>query len=76
VQFNLREGRYVAGGSSLYADAKDEKDFARKILVLLENKDLRRKMEEIGRKRVGKELSWECSEKELIKAYKYLFTKK
>ncbi|MFW6173846.1 MAG: glycosyltransferase family 4 protein [Elusimicrobiota bacterium] len=76
VQFDLEEGRYLAQGSSLYAKANDEVDFANKILVLLDNENLRKKMGEIGRKRVKEKFSWENAEKELNKAYKSLFIKK
>ena len=76
VQFDMREGRYSAQDASLYAKANDEKDFARKTLALLEDKERREKMGRIGRKRVKEELSWEVSEKELIKAYRYLFSRK
>ena len=76
VQFDMREGKYSAQEASLYAKANDEEDFAKKILDLLENKERREKMGQIGRKRVKEGLSWKYSEKELIKAYKYLFSKK
>lgn len=76
VQFDMRESRYSAQDASLYAKANDEEDFARKIIELLGNKERREKMGWIGRKRVKEELSWECSERELIEAYRYLFSKK
>jgi len=75
VQFDMQEGRYSAQDASLYAKANDEEDFARKILELLRDKERREKMGRIGRKRVKEKLSWEISEEELIKAYKYLFSK-
>lgn len=76
VQFDMREGKYSAQDASLYAKPNDEIDFAKKILLLLEDEGLRKKMGEIGKARIKNDLSWDNSEKELIKAYNYLFAKK
>ncbi len=73
VQFNMREGRYSADAASLYAKANDEIDFAKKILILLDNEPLGKSMGEIGKKRVKDKFSWKNSEKVLLKAYNYLF---
>lgn len=73
VQFNMREGRYSADAASLYAKANDEIDFAKKILILLDNEPLRKSMGEIGKKRVKDKFSWKNSEKVLLKAYNYSF---
>ncbi len=72
VQFDLTEGRYSAKEASLYARHNDEKDFALKILQLLDNKNLREKMGEFGRKRVLNELSWEYEAPKLLAAYEAL----
>lgn len=76
IQFDMREGKYSAGDASLYAKPNDEKDFAEKISELLDNKEKREKMSQLGQKRLRENFSWEHSEKELIKAYGYLLTKK
>jgi glycosyltransferase involved in cell wall biosynthesis len=73
VQYDLSEGRYLAGPASLYAMPNDELDFANKILFLIENETIRKKMGDSGKKRFIEEFSWEKSEKELREAYKYLF---
>jgi len=73
VQFNMREGRYSADAASLYAKANDEIDFAKKILILLDNEPLGKSMGEIGKKRVKDKFSWKNSEKVLLKAYNYSF---
>ena len=44
VQFNLQEGKYSAQEASLYVDGDSVKNFAEKILWLLDNKDEREKM--------------------------------
>jgi len=69
VQFDLTEGRYSAQEASLYAKQNDEKDFALKIVQLLDNQDLRKKMGEYGRERVVHKLAWEYEAPKLLKAY-------
>ena len=73
VQFNLTEGRRSALDASLYARKNDAVDFADKVLFLLDNENLRRRMGEFGRHRVETVLAWEYSEKVLLEAYRALF---
>ncbi|MCK5571745.1 MAG: glycosyltransferase, partial [Bacteroidetes bacterium] len=47
--------------------------FADKVLFLLDNENLRRRMGEFGRHRVETVLAWEYSEKVLLEAYRALF---
>jgi len=70
VQFDLKEGRFSAGEASLYAD-KDGlvEDFAAKILWLLDHPEERKRMGEIGRRRVERELAWKFSVENLLAAY-------
>jgi glycosyltransferase involved in cell wall biosynthesis len=76
VQFNLKEGRISAGEASLYSDNDNQvNDFANKILWLIEKPDERRKMGEIGRKRVEEELAWDYSVQNLLAAYHRVFSK-
>ena len=77
VQFDLREGRFSAQESSLYADIRDRvPDFAAKILWLLDNPDIRERMGEFGLKRVKNELAWEYSVPNLLAAYERAFSKR
>jgi glycosyltransferase involved in cell wall biosynthesis len=77
VQFDLKEGRFSAGGASLYAANHDlVSDFAAKILWLLDNPDERNKMGQLGRKRVVEELAWEYSVANLLAAYGRAFSKR
>ncbi len=70
VQFDLKEGRVSAQGSSLYCDNENQiEDFARKILWLLDHPAERKRMGELGRTRVERELAWEYSVKHLLAAY-------
>lgn len=75
VQFNLREGKYSAQEASLYVDGDSVKNFAEKILWLLDNKDEREKMGEFGFKRVQEELAWQFSIPNLLSAYEKAFEK-
>jgi len=68
VQFDLKEGKFSALEASLYA--KDVKDFADKINILLDNEGCRKQMGEFGYNRVVNELSWEHESKKLIEFYK------
>ncbi len=77
VQFDLKEGRFSAQESSLYADKeKGSADFADKILWLLENPEERKRMGECGRKRVEEALAWNYSVDNLLSAYSRAFNKK
>jgi glycosyltransferase involved in cell wall biosynthesis len=77
VQFDLKEGKFSAGEAALYADKQDQvRDFAAKILWLLDNPDARKAMGQAGRKRVETELAWEYSVKNLLAAYDRAFEKR
>ncbi len=76
VQFDLTEGRYSAQEASLYAKNNDAEDMARKIMELLDNPELRKKMGAYGRNRVVNELSWEYTSKALLEGYEKFFTGK
>jgi glycosyltransferase involved in cell wall biosynthesis len=75
VQFDLTEGRFSAQEASLYAHKNDNKDFALKIVQLLDDSNLRKKMGDYGRERVVHTLSWEYEAPKLLKAYEALFEK-
>jgi glycosyltransferase involved in cell wall biosynthesis len=77
VQFDMKEGRFSAGEASLYADNQNQvPDFAAKILWLLDHPDERKRMGELGRKRVEQELAWDYSVPKLLAAYKRCFDKR
>jgi glycosyltransferase involved in cell wall biosynthesis len=74
VQFDLKEGRFSAQEASLYANKqKGARDFAEKIIWLLDRPEERRKMGEMGRKRIEQELAWRYSIPKLIAAYQETF---
>jgi len=67
VQFDLKEGKYSAQDASLYAT--NTTDFADKILLLLDDSVLRKKMGETGYNRVIQKLSWKYESKKLVNFY-------
>ena len=69
VQFDVTEGRFSAGGASLYARPNDVGDFADRIVELLEDPERRQTMGALGRHRVEAELNWDCQIPALIAAY-------
>lgn len=69
VQYSLKEGKFSAQRASLYAINTDPVDFARKILLLIDDPALRKEMGEFGYKRVVDDLSWEYESKRLIAFY-------
>lgn len=69
VQFDVTEGRFSAGESSLYALSNDTIDFAQKIEDLLESPDKRAEMGAVGRERVESKFAWPHQISNLISAY-------
>jgi glycosyltransferase involved in cell wall biosynthesis len=69
VQYDLTEGRVSAQDASLYAAKNDPIDLATKMVLLLDNEELRRSMGEIGRTRVRDVLAWEHEAPRLLAAY-------
>lgn len=73
VQFDLKEGRFSAQESSLYATNGSIEDFGEKILKVIDNEDLRAKMGNFGYTRVRENLEWKYSIPTLLEAYNSLF---
>jgi glycosyltransferase involved in cell wall biosynthesis len=76
VSFDLKEARVSAGDAALYVPANDESAFARAIDTLLDDPERRRRMGEVGRRRVQEELSWDCSRRNLVAFYERLLDAK
>ena len=75
VQFDLKEGRFSAQEASLYAKKGSIKDYSEKILELINNESLRKKMGDIGLRRIMDKLDWKYSTSNLLNAYKALALK-
>jgi glycosyltransferase involved in cell wall biosynthesis len=73
VQFELTEGRFSAREASLYARPNDARDFAQKIVTLLDDPERRERMGRFGRQRVERTLAWEYEAPKLLAAYDALF---
>jgi glycosyltransferase involved in cell wall biosynthesis len=71
VSYDLTEARVSAGDAAVYAKPNDEADFARCIEALLDDEHLRRRMGELGRRRVEESLSWKFSERQLVAGYEH-----
>jgi glycosyltransferase involved in cell wall biosynthesis len=69
VQFDLHEGRVSAGDASLYATRNDVSSLAENIVRLVDDAELRRRMGEIGQRRLRTLLSWEQQVPQLLAAY-------
>ncbi|HEY6578735.1 MAG TPA: glycosyltransferase family 4 protein [Rhizomicrobium sp.] len=69
VQFDLAEGRFSAGGASLYAKNADTADFGDCILALLDDPVRRAAMGALGRVRVRDVLAWPHEAPKLLAAY-------
>jgi glycosyltransferase involved in cell wall biosynthesis len=74
VQFDLTEGRVSAQDASLYARRNDPIDLAHKIVALLDDESLRRRMGQAGLERVRDVLAWEHEAPRLLAAYETLFS--
>lgn len=70
VQYDLKEGKFSAAGSSLYAENTSTEDFAAKILYLLDNPKIAQEMGLSGYKRVINELSWDFESIKLVNFYR------
>jgi glycosyltransferase involved in cell wall biosynthesis len=70
VQYTLKEGRRSAEEASLYAENTDTKDFAEKILWLIDNPAERFEMGEYGYSRIVNQLSWEHESRLLVSFYR------
>lgn len=73
VQFELTEGRFSAREASLYAKPNDARDFAGKIVTLLDDPERRERMGRFGRHRVERQLAWQYEAPKLLAAYDALF---
>jgi glycosyltransferase involved in cell wall biosynthesis len=69
VAFDLPEHRVTAQSAALYARPNEEKDFAQKLAMLMDDPALRQKLGQIGKERVETELAWPHQVKNLLAAY-------
>jgi glycosyltransferase involved in cell wall biosynthesis len=72
VTFDLKETRYSAQDAAVYVQPNDEKEFARGIIRLMDDPQLRARMGAYGRQRVERELQWSVVGQNLVSAYQRL----
>ena len=75
VQFDLTEGRYSAQEASLYARPNDARDFADKLISLLDNRTIREQMGSFGKNRVATQLNWNREAPKLLEVYEKFMIK-
>jgi glycosyltransferase involved in cell wall biosynthesis len=72
VAFDLPEHRRTAGDAAVYVRPNDELALARAIAELMDDPERRKRLGELGRKRVEEELAWEHSRRNLLAMYERL----
>jgi glycosyltransferase involved in cell wall biosynthesis len=75
VQFDLCEGRATAGEASLYAAPNDVTDFAKSIVRLVDDPEMRDRMGDIGFQRITTDLNWDAQVPSLLAAYERVLAK-
>jgi len=75
VSFDLKESRYSAGDAAIYVENNSVQAFAEGILKLINDPNLSKKMGEIGKTRIEKELCWQKQEINLLNVYIYVLSK-
>jgi glycosyltransferase involved in cell wall biosynthesis len=76
VQYDLKEGRYSAEHASLYARNTNTRDFADKIIWLLDHPEDRTRRGEYGYYKIVNELSWDFESRKLVDCFKKVFAKR
>ncbi len=72
VAFDLPEHRFSAQDAAVYARPNDELDFARQIVLLMDDPVRCERMGRVGRVRIETELAWSQQSKQLLQAYEIL----
>jgi glycosyltransferase involved in cell wall biosynthesis len=75
VQFDLCEGRVTAGEASLYAAPNDATDFAKSIVRLVDDPEMRDRLGDIGFRRITTDLNWDAQVPSLLAAYERALAK-
>ena len=76
VSFDLKETRFSAQDSALFVPPNDELSFARAVMLLMDDSELRRKLGARARQRVESDLQWSVTGRNLLTAYKTLQAKR
>ena len=69
VQFDLMEGRKIAGEASLYAANNDPRSLSKTMVQLFDNEPLRAELAEVGKDRAKRLLCWDTERSRLLACY-------
>ena len=69
VAFDLPEHRVTASDAALYARPNEDEDYAAKIVRLMDDPELRRRLGRLGRRRAESELAWTHQARRLVQVY-------
>ncbi len=69
VQFDLMEGRKIAGDASLYAGNNDPRSLSKKMAQLFDDEALRTELANIGKDRAKRLLCWDAERSRLLACY-------
>lgn len=69
VQFDLMEGRKIAGDAALYAENNDPLSLSHKIATLLDDAEKRAELSSVGRARAARLLCWDAERSQLLASY-------
>lgn len=72
VMFDLKEGRASAGDAAVYVSGDSPRALAEAIARVLDDPEARRKMGEVGMRRIREEMNWRRSVESLLAAYRSL----
>jgi glycosyltransferase involved in cell wall biosynthesis len=75
VAFELPETCASADGAALFAKPNDEEDFAAKLVTLMDNPEMCKRMGDAGRKRVCDRLAWEHQVPAFLSVYRSVVPK-
>jgi glycosyltransferase involved in cell wall biosynthesis len=73
ISFSLKETRFTARDAAYYVSPNKVDEYARGILELMNNKNMRDEMGKVGKKRIQEDLNWSIVSGNLLSAYQYLF---
>lgn len=72
VQFDLDEGRFIAGEASAYAENNDPRSLGEAVLTLLDDPVRRAEMGRIGKARIASDFAWDRQEQLYVETYRRL----
>jgi len=76
IAFDLKETRFSAGEAAVYVRPNNEAEFAKAVVELMGQPELRAKMGAHGRQRVEEQLQWNKVGRNLLAAYEKLLARK